>query len=316
MKNGFNLNPVMRFQRSVLALGKWKTARPFGAVKSALEMGYQHIDCARIYQNEADVGRGLRESFAGGIERDNVWVTSKLWNDSHRPEHVRPALEQSLTDLHLNHLDLYLIHWPVAIKNGLFFPDEGSDFIPIEKIPLGDTWHAMERCVEAGLVKNIGVCNFNQRRLQDLIDNAVIAPAVNQVEGHPLLPQSELFEFCNANDIAYTAYSPLGSGDRPDRMKSEDDPNLFENELFKDIAAAQSLSVGQLLLAWATTRGTVTIPKSANVSRQAENLAAGEIELPADVMSAIANVGLDHRYVHGKFFELPGSPYVASELWD
>ena len=285
------------------------------AVSTALEVGYRHIDCAAIYMNESDVGEAFTEAFSGNLSREDVFITSKLWNDSHRPEHVRPALERSLSLLGLDYLDLYLIHWPVAIKHGKWLPESGDDFIPIEQVPIIDTWHAMEECVQAGLIKHIGVSNFSMRRLQELIDKGSVLPSTNQVECHPFLPQNELLEFCNQNKIQLVAYSPLGSGDRPDRMRGDADPVLFDQEVVKQLAEKHDKSLGQILLSWAATRGTVAIPKSTNRQRLIDNLSAAEFELPGEDVDLIDDISVDHRYVHGKFFELAGSPYRAEDIW-
>lgn len=304
-------------QIPALGLGTWKMEDGVAkdAVSTALEVGYRHIDCAAIYMNEGDVGEAFSAAFSGGLSRDEVFVTSKLWNDSHKPEHVRPALERSLKLLQLDYLDLYLIHWPVAIKHGNWLPGSGEDFVPIDEVPIIETWQAMEECVAAGLIKHIGVSNFNISRLQDLIDNGSVPVSTNQVECHPFLPQDELFRFCSANKIQLVAYSPLGSGDRPDRMRGESDPSLFEVGVVKEIAEKHNKSVGQILLSWATNRGTVAIPKSTNRGRLSDNLAAAELELSAEDMAAIDAIETTHRYVHGKFFEMPGSPYRAEDLW-
>ncbi len=300
-----------------IGLGTWKMedGSAKDAVATALELGYRHIDCAAIYQNESDVGAAFADAFAGGLSRDDVFITSKLWNDSHRPEHVRPALEATLLRLGLDHLDLYLIHWPVAIKHGKWLPESGEDFVAIEEVPLIETWQAMEECHKSGLCVNLGVSNFSIRRLEDLLENGSVPVAANQVECHPFLPQRELQEYCQSNSVQLVAYSPLGSGDRPERMRGDADPVLFNQEVVAAIAEKHSMSKGQILLSWATTRGTVAIPKSTNRQRLADNLAAGEFELPAEDLAAINNIGIDHRFVHGKFFELPGSPYKAEDLW-
>jgi len=304
-------------QIPAIGLGTWKMSDGAAkeAVSTALEIGYRHIDCAAIYMNEGDVGEAFTSSFAGGLSRDDVFITSKLWNDSHKPEHVRPALEQSLKLLQLDHLDLYLIHWPVAIKHGKWLPESGEDFVPIEEVPIIETWQAMEECVAAGLIKHIGVSNFNIARLQELINKGSVPVSANQVECHPFLPQDELFKFCSDNKIQLVAYSPLGSGDRPDRMRGEADPSLFEVGVVKELAEKHGKSVGQILLSWSASRGTVAIPKSTNRSRLTDNLAAAEFELPAEDMAAIDGIETAHRYVHGKFFEMPGSPYSAADLW-
>lgn len=300
-----------------IGLGTWKMEGDDAkqAVATALDVGYRHIDCAAIYMNETHVGQAFAEAFAGDLSRDDVFITSKLWNDSHRPEHVRPALERSLEELQLDHLDLYLIHWPVAIKHGKWLPETGDDFVPIEEVPIIETWQAMEECVAAGLIKHIGVSNFSIRRLENLIEKGTVPVAANQVECHPFLPQNELLDFCQENKIQLVAYSPLGSGDRPDRMRGDADPVLFDMPAIDEIAAEHNVSKGQFLLAWAANRGTVAIPKSTNRQRLTDNLAAAEIELPEEAMFAIDAIEVAHRYVHGKFFELAGSPYKAADIW-
>ena len=244
-----------------IGLGTWQMEEGVAseAVATALDVGYRHIDGAAIYGNEADVGKGLAKGFDSGIKRDDVFVTSKLWNDSHKPEHVRSALEKSLSDLKLDHLDLYLIHWPVAIKHGNMLPSSGADFIPIDQVPIIETWQAMEECVAAGLTKNIGLSNFSISKLEDLISKADTKPAVNQVECHPFLPQDELFDFCSKQGIQLVGYSPLGSGARPERMRGEADPVLFEDETVKEIAAKHDKSIGQILLSWGVSLSLIHI---------------------------------------------------------
>ncbi len=311
--------PFPQGEMPAIGLGTWKmedgAATP--AVKSALESGYRHIDCAPIYLNEADVGAAFTDVFGSGkVNRDDVWVTSKLWCNRHRPDLVAGALKQTLVDLQLDYLDLFMIHWPIVFKPEVHRPEKAEDFVSLDEMPLIDTWRALEDCLDQGLCRNLGVCNFSIKKLKSLLADCRVKPAANQVEAHPFLPQNELFEFCQSNGIQLVGYSPLGSGDRPERMIEADDPNLFEEPAILEIAADRKLTPGQVLLAWAVTRGAAAIPKSANPGRQIENLAAGSIELSASEMSAIHQISTHHRYVHGRFWELPGGPYTVENLWD
>lgn len=302
-----------------IGLGTWKMddGSATAAVKSALKVGYRHIDCAPIYLNEADVGAALGEVFRSGeISRHDVWVTSKLWCNRHRPDLVRGALEKTLADLQVDYLDLFMIHWPIVFRHDVHRPESGADFVSLEEMPLNETWKAMEECVDAGLCRNLGVCNFSVRKLKTITADCKIRPSANQVECHPFFPQNDLLEVCQNEGIQFVAYSPLGSGDRPDRMRSDEDPSLFDAPEILEIATAKDLTVGQVILAWAVNRGTVAIPKSANPQRQAENLAAGSIELSEDEMAAIDQIATTYRYVHGRFWEMEGSPYTVANLWD
>lgn len=302
-----------------LGLGTWKMTDglAYDAVKAAIENGYRHIDCAWIYENEADVGRALRECLDSGIvRRDELWVTSKLWNDRHRGEHVADALKETLGNLQLEYLDLYLIHWPVAQQFGIVRPEGGHQFESLESVPLVETWNSMLRCVQEGLCRNAGVSNFSQKKLAHLLEATGQSPACNQVESHPFLQQPELLEYCQGNQIAFTAYSPLGSGDRPDMMKRTDEPDLFENGTIRAIAESHELTPAQVMLAWAVNRGTIPIPKSANPERQQQNLAAASVELSEAEMQSMAALDRHHRFVDGTFWEVDGGPYTVATLWD
>lgn len=303
----------------MLGLGTWKSEAGLvtEAVLAALELGYRHFDCAAIYGNEAEIGIALEKALvSGSVSRDELFITSKLWNDSHQEDRVQPALEKTLSDLRLDYLDLYLMHWPVAVRPGTGIASDADDFLSLEEVPLTETWQAMQCCVEQGLSRNIGVSNFSAQKLGMLLDQCRIKPAVNQVEGHPLLRQQELKDFCDANGIVLTAYSPLGSGDRPERMKASDEPQLMALETVQAIAAARGISAAQVLIAWAINRGTAVIPKSTNKQRLAQNLQCAEIGLDADEMQKLNELDRHYRYVTARFFELPGSPYSARAIWD
>lgn len=293
------------YKMPVIGLGTWKSAEEkiYQAVRWAIKAGYQHVDCAAVYGNEETVGQALHDAVAeGDIERKNLFVTSKLWNTAHKPADVRPALEQSLKDLQTDYLDLYLIHWPIAED-----PLSGEAL----DIPQEETWAEMEKAQKDGLVRSIGVSNFTQTKLKDLMDKAEIMPAVNQVEIHPYLAQNDLVEFCRANQIVVTAYAPLGSGDRPDTMKEAGEPSLLADQVVADIAKKNSATPAQVLIAWGLTRGLVEIPKSVQFDRIEENLGALNVTLDDDDMKRLNAIDETFRFVTGK--NLTGADHVFDD---
>jgi alcohol dehydrogenase (NADP+) len=303
----------------LLGLGTWKAApgQVTSAVREAIRQGYRHIDCASIYGNEPEVGAAIRDAIASGeVTREELWITSKLWCNSHGRENVEPALRRTLADLGLEWLDLYLIHWPVAIDPAVGFPTSASEVLPPSQEGLRATWEGMEAVLAAGLTRHIGVSNFSIRKLQDLLEHGRIRPEVNQVELHPLLQQPELVAFCGAEGIHLTAYSPLGSGDRPAHLKAADEPVLLEHPEIAAIAAEHGCSPAQVLLAWHLGRGISTIPKSVSPDRLRENLAAASIDLsPAD-LERITPLDRGVRLVDGSFWLMEGSPWTLPLLWD
>jgi len=240
----------------MVGLGTWQA--PKGqvrdAVKAALETGYVHLDCAAAYANEDEVGEALEDAFARGVAtRTDLFVTSKLWNDRRRPEDVRAGLLQTLKDLRLEYLDLYLIHWPVCWRRGTLMQDDADASIL-------ECWRELERCVDEGLIRSIGVSNFSRPKLEELIRDARVKPAVNQIESHPLLPNTELVRWCQSNDIAVTAYSPLAQGGA-----------VFTDPTVTSIADKHGVTPAQVLLRWNVERGVVVIPKSVTPKRIAQN---------------------------------------------
>jgi len=301
-----------------LGLGTWKSSNGevSQAVAKAIEIGYRHIDCASIYQNQKEIGTALAGVLsAGQVKREDLWITSKLWNNAHAQKHVQPALERTLKDLQLDYLDLFLIHWPVNFQPNIVFPKRPEEFLAPDAIPIIETWQAMEKMVKKGLCRFIGVCNFNLSRLIDLKRQAHIQPAMNQIELHPYLQQQKMLEYCNKQGVLLTAYSPLGSGDRPAALKKDNEPSLLNHPVVLEIAERSGFTPGQVLLAWGLSRGTAVIPKSVNPKRLQENFLAADLELEAADLTAIAAMEQGYRFVDGAFFQSPGSPYSVADLW-
>ncbi len=302
----------------ILGLGTWKSAKGevYGAVYDAIKMGYRHIDCAPIYENEAEVGLAIKDCLSDGIvKREELWVTSKLWNSSHGRENVLNGLQKTLSDLQLKYLDLYLVHWPVSLKPGIGFPKRPEDFFPAELMPMEDTWKGMEEVLEMGLVRHIGLSNFNPQKIENLLTTCNYPPEVNQVEMHPLLQQKKLVNFCRWNNIMLTAYSPLGSRDQKKIPKPTNEPDLFDEPVILGISENHKKTPAQILLAWAVMQGIAVIPKSVNKERLRQNLDAPEIVLSNEEMEKISAMDSGYRYVSGKLWAMAGSPYTLADLW-
>lgn len=301
-----------------LGLGTWKSKpnEVYEAVLHAIEVGYRHIDCAYVYKNENEIGQAISEAIAKGmVKREDLWITSKLWNDAHLPQDVLPAIRNSLKDLQLDYLDLYLVHWPVALKKGVGLPADPSDFLTKEQAPLADTWAEMEKLHKVGLTRQIGVSNFNSAKIETLKKNASIMPTVNQIEFHPYLPQEKLKEYCDQNGIYITGYGPLGAAYRV-ADNEVDHPILLENKTLHEIAEKHSATVAQVVLAWAIEKGVSVVPKSVNFKRIEENFAAGNLTLDQEDMKMISNLGGPYRYTHGSAWVGEISPYDFSDIWE
>ena len=301
----------------LLGLGTWKSApgEVGAAVRCALDLGYRHFDCAAIYGNEREIGDAFRDAFdAGVVEREELWVTSKLWCNRHREEDVALAARESIEALGVEYLDLYLVHWPVAVRHDVVGPASAEDFLSLEEVPLEETWAGMVEARELGLARHVGVSNYNLQRLEHHATLGV-APEVNQVELHPYLQQRALVEGARSLGMLTTAYSPLGSSDRPETMKGEDEPVLLRDETVAAVAEEVGATPAQVLIAWAMQRGTAVIPKSVDPGRLAQNLAAASLSLTAGQVQRIDGLERSFRYVTGTFWERAGGPYPAAELW-
>ena len=295
----------------IIGLGTWRSepGEVYQSIRWAIKLGYKHIDCASVYDNQKEIGQAIHDAIKeGDIKREELFVVSKLWNDSHAPENVRPAVEQTLEDLQLDYLDLYLVHWPVAQKKGTILPVKDEDWIPLKELPLELTWAEMEKLYNDGVVKAIGVSNFSAQKIGNLIEKAEIVPAVNQIENHPLLQQNELAEFCRKNQIAVVAYSPLGS------QHHENAKDVLENETVKEIAGRLKITPAQVVLAWQMQRGIAVIPKSVHEPRLRENFAAQTVVLDEADMAQIASLDEHYRFTDGKKFLNSKAGY--ENIWD
>ncbi|MBV8553207.1 MAG: aldo/keto reductase [Acidobacteriaceae bacterium] len=257
------------------------------ATRDALEAGFRHFDCAERYRNEREVGEALHAGLAAGkIPREDIFVTTKLWNSNHRPERVEPAFEASLDRLGLEYLDLYLIHTPYAFQPGDEQDprDQNGNVIYDEQVTLLDTWRAMENLVDHGRCRAIGLSDIGLNELLPIYESARIKPAVVQVEAHPYLPETELLEFCKEKGIVFLAFAPLGHG-----MK----PGLLEDPVISAIAAQIGKTPAQVLLAWAVQRGTavLTTPKSAARAKENFDISA----LPEDALNQINRIQTRQR---------------------
>jgi len=307
MIDALTLNTGARLPQVGLGLWKISPSSTADIVLHAMQIGYRHLDCACDYGNEPQVGEGLRAAVQAGVcRREEVWVTSKLWNTYHRQEHVRPALERTLRDLQLDYLDLYMIHFPIALKfvpleerypPGWFFdPAAPHPKMEPDTVPIAETWQAMEQLVRDGLVRNIGVCNFNCALLRDMLAHAEICPAVLQIESHPYLTQEKLIRFCQEAGIAVTAFSPLGAPSYVPLGMAEENESVLSDPTVTRIADEVGKTPAQVVLRWGVQRPAAVIPKTSRVERLRENIALFDFELTDEQMQAISGLNRNRRF--------------------
>jgi aldehyde reductase len=298
LNNGAGHMPALGFGTLIPDAALTRTA-----TRDALDAGFRHFDCAERYRNEREVGDALQAGLAAdGIARENIFVTTKLWNSNHRPERVEPAFEASLHRLGIEYLDLYLIHTPYAFQPGNEQDprDQNGNVIYDNGVTLLDTWRAMESLVDRGRCRAIGLSDISLNEVMPIYESARIKPAVVQVESHPYLPETELLEFCKEKGVVFLAFAPLGHGMRP---------GLLEDPVISAIATRVGKTPAQVLLAWAVQRGTalLTTPKSAARARENFDISA----LPEDALNEINRIQTRQRLNEVVKTGVPG--FIAQE---
>ncbi|XP_068134150.1 rho crystallin [Hyperolius riggenbachi] len=279
------------------------------ATKAAIDLGYRHIDCAYIYGNEAEVGNAIRAKIADGtVKREDIFYTGKLWCTYFSPELVRKGLEKSLKDVGLDYLDLFLMHWPFSLKpSGAENPYDAEQPFAYDNVDFCATWEALEACKDAGLVKSIGVSNFNRRQLERLLNKPGLKykPVCNQVECHLYLSQSKLHTYCKSKDIVLVAYSVLGSH-RDKNWVDLSLPVLLEDPVLNKIAAKYHRSPAEVAMRFILQKGIVVLAKSFSPNRLKQNLGVFEFEIKSEDMKTLES--LDKNLHFGPFKEMKQHP--------
>jgi alcohol dehydrogenase (NADP+) len=292
-----------------VGLGTWKAEKGQvrAAVHIALQAGYRHIDCASVYQNEDEVGDALDYALSRKlIDRSELYICSKVWNNDHAPDRVRAACLRSIKALKLDYLDLYLIHWPVT-------GNVGNTVTPSIK----DTWRALESLVKDGYVRSIGTSNFSAKKLAEIMEYAEVLPSVCQVEIHPYHRNDALINWCKENKIHVTAFSPLGSPDSESIFPRKVPAVLLKDPIVNEISQKMGKNVGQILVRWAIQHGTSVIPKSTNPDRLRGNLDVLDWELSKNDYAKLSSFKFQQRMVNGAMWLNPRGPYRTMEdLWD
>ncbi|MGD9940851.1 MAG: aldo/keto reductase [Clostridia bacterium] len=291
------------------------------AVIEAAAMGYRHFDCAAVYGNEKQIGGSLRTIMAGGIPRNELFITSKLWNDKHAEADVIPAFEKSLHDLGLDYLDLYLVHWPFPNHHapGVDVSSRAKDARPYIHADYLKIWRKLESLVDSGLVRNIGTSNMTIPKLELLLRDARIKPAVNEMELHPHFQQPQLFDWVEGHGMVPIGFSPLGSPGRPERDRTPEDTVDIEDPVLVEIAKRQGVHPASICIQWAVQRGQVPIPFSVSRKNLQANLQAAVATtvrpLSAQDMTALAGIDRNCRLIKGQVF-LWKEGQSWEDLWD
>jgi alcohol dehydrogenase (NADP+) len=288
------------------------------AVLGAASVGYRHFDCAAVYGNEKLIGHSLQQILKGGVPREELWITSKLWNDKHAEDEVISAFEKSLKDLQLDYLDLYLIHWPFPNYHtpGCDVDSRSPDAKPYVHENYMKTWRKLEELVDMGLVRHIGSSNMTIPKLRLLLRDARIRPACNEMELHPHFQQPELFQFVTENGIAPIGYSPIGSPARPDRDRSESDSVDVEDPVILKLAKRLGAHPAVVCVKWAAQRGQIPIPFSVNRRNYLGNLRAVVTDpLTEEEMQMISKIDRGCRLIKGQVF-LWKENQSWEDLWD
>nr|XP_033808888.1 aldo-keto reductase family 1 member C3-like isoform X1 [Geotrypetes seraphini] len=306
--------PDDKEKEKAVSTGKTPNDLVSEAIKVAIKVGYRHIDGAYIYGNEAKIGPAINEMIADGtVKREDLFYTGKLWNTFHKPEYVESALRKTLNALQQDYIDLYIIHWPMAFKFGenLLPVDENGKLI-YDKADLCAIWEALEACKDAGLVKSIGVSNFNRRQLEMILNKPGLKykPVCNQVECHPYLAQKKLLEFCKKNDIVLVAYSVLGSINTSMEWRNLNIPPVLQDPVITKIAQKHNKSPAQVSIRNTIQRGIVAIAKSFTPERIEENIQVFDFQLTEEDMKQIDGLDNNLHYWNVKLFsDHPDYPF-------
>ena len=287
------------------------------AVKQAIRLGYRHLDCASVYGNEKEVGAALKEIFeAGVVKREELWITSKVWNNKHKE--VIASCKQSLSDLGLDYLDLYLVHWPFPNhhEKGVTVNSRDPHAIPYIHDNFMKTWRDMETLFDEGLVKNIGTSNMTIAKMKLLLRDCRIKPSINEMEMHPHFQQPEFFQYLKDNNIQAIGYCPIGSPGRPERDKTPEDTVPIEDPTIVAIAKKYGVHPAIICIKWGIQNGQVPIPFSVKPEKFMSNLRASVTEpLTDEEMATIAKLDKNNRFIKGQVFLWP-TANDWHDLWD